>query len=630
MAEYCHRLVLYLTFVRIMNKNKQLTTKCSVQHRNKNIDNNEEAPVKKIMKLDRGSESPQYFSDSRVSGYSTPIRKKVQLIDLEDSPELDYHYSPISLPCTQEGGNEIAWDWQISAGKNSSDKAKLQTNQVETPKRTKQLQKKRNSNSPLLQKPLKRKQVKMENIENIGKLTAELKALSERMKSMQQSCETENHNIVKNDTSEEEHETVWIDLCSDDSDNANPQVCVNNDKLKVDTIISSSNNKKDSNYEDLFDDSIDDSMIKCTQEIEEKLNLCKGNGNDAVELLIVNKEKDLFSVSENEASCLTTSSNSSISKSSSLVNSSGCLKTYSNNLSKVNFTSNISVSSLIDSSFQKSYLKNNVINAKNGKCVFSKLQKEDVSKIPDDSFDDCLATCMEDDKLMSKLSEYDFNVSNADCLSNSRKVPKKSISNIIDNKQDCKNFAPKAVCPSHNNVSVEHENPKCIITNDLKEIDATDYKEAIVKSFADKTTLESRKFFKTKSLSDHFYQTKTFNSRNKKSKPGVSPQKRFPSNSGSFALSTTPIVKGQNLHEKINNVPQKAPGNCFVKHKSTSNLCSTEVVAKESQPIQCTPEEIEKKRLEAKMKLESKRKLQQNTKVASTRIEIPTLKSVKR
>ncbi|XP_076638565.1 uncharacterized protein LOC143350354 [Colletes latitarsis] len=611
-----------------MNKNKQLTTKCSVQHRNKNIDN-EEAPVKKIMKLDRGSESPQYFSDSRVSGYSTPIRKKVQIIDLEDSPELDYHYSPISLPCTQEGGNEIAWDWQISAGKNSNDKAKLQSNQVETPKRTKQLQKKRNSNSPLLQKPLKRKQVKMENIENIGKLTAELKALSDRMKSMQQSSETDNHN-VKNDRNEHEHENILIDLCSDDSDNANPQVCVNNDKLKVDTIISNNNNKRDSNYEDLFDDSIDDSMIKCTQEIEEKLNLCKGNGNDAVELLTVNKEKDLFSTSEIEASCLTTSSNSSISKNSSLVNSSSCLKTYSNNLSKVNSTSNISVSSLKDSSFQKSYLKNNVRNAKNEKCVFSMLQKEDVSKFPDDSFDDCLATCMEDDKLISKLSEYDFNVSNADYLSNSRKVPKKSISDIIDNKQDCKNFAPKAVCPSHNNVSIEHENPKCIITNDLKEIDATDYKEAIIKSFADKTTLESRKFFKTKSLSDHFYQTKTFNSRNKKSKPGVSPQKRFSSNSVSSALSTTSIVKGQNLHEKINNVPQKGHGNSIVKHKSTSNLYSTKVVAKESQPMQCTPEEIEKKRLEAKMKLETKRKLQQNTKVASTGIEIPTLKSVKR
>ncbi|XP_076165215.1 uncharacterized protein LOC143145583 isoform X2 [Ptiloglossa arizonensis] len=523
-----------------MNKSKKSVTKCSIQNRDKKIDNTEEVPVKKIMKGDIGNESPQYSSDSRVSGHSTPIQKKEHVFYVEDSPEIDYHYSPISLPCTQEGGNEIAWDWQTSAGKNSNDKAKPQSNLIETPKRTKQLQKKRNSNSPLLQKPLKRKQVKMENIENIGKLTAELKALSEKMKSMQKNCA--NHITAKDDTKCEHENIPLIKLNSENSSETMLQINTNNDESKINTITIDNMNKKDLSYKDLFDDSIDDSMVKCTQEVEEKLKLCKSNENGVMELFIVSEEKELFSTSEKETDYLTSSNttesskNSNITKSSSSVNTSGCLKTYSNNSSKVNFSSNVSVSNSKDISFRKPHFNNNVTSMQIRKQV---LEKKDMSEFPDDSFDDCLATCMEDDKLLSNLSEYDFNVSNMDSnLNNFGKVSTEIISSKKCNKQVSNSLASRTVDITCNSKSSSHENTKLLITNDLAENnESINYKEGIQKSFAGNTALENRKFFKTKSLSDqYFYQSKYSYANSKTNKTISSSEKRFSSNSVSSSI----------------------------------------------------------------------------------------------
>ncbi|XP_054011550.1 anaphase-promoting complex subunit 6-like [Hylaeus anthracinus] len=612
-----------------MNKRNKSTMKHSIRHQNKNIDNTEDAPVEKIVKVNIGNESPQYSSDSHFSGHSTPIHKKIYANNIEDSPELNYHYSPISLPCTQDGGNEIAWDWQSSGAKHSNDKTKSESNLIETPKRTKQLQKKRNSNSPLLHKPLKRKQVKMENIENIGKLTAELKALSERMKNMQQNSKDHTSARVENEECKDQS-VLLIDLLVEEKDNEMSEVNANNDKVKIDDIITVNNNKKDSNYEDLFDDSIDDSMVKCTQEIEEKLNLCKNEGDNVMESVAVIKEKEYSSTSENEIRCLTTSNSSTgsfmNSKSTLSVNTSSCLKTYSYNSGKSNSTSSVLSSSGKDTSFRKPNFNDSFTNAQNRKRT---LEKKDMLEFPDDSFDDCLATCLEDDKEISKLSEYNFNCSNTNCNSdNSRKVSKKTTSSTMD-------F-------SHKSKSSRSENSKFFISDDLVEdIEAKDYKEQIQKSFAGKSALESRKFFKTKSLSDQYiYHNKICNANNKKGKTVLPPQKKFSSNLISSSVRTNfPTVKNQSLHEhnnvtttesarEFNRFEEKERGNCNIKYKSTSNLCNIKEVAKESQSVQCTPEEIERKRLEAKMKLEAKRKLQQNTRL--TQSEVLVKKSVER
>ncbi|XP_076235383.1 uncharacterized protein LOC143179860 [Calliopsis andreniformis] len=632
-----------------MNKNKKRSaTTYNLQQGNKKTDNKLEAFNKKSTKIEIGNESPQTSYDIRLSGHSTPIRKKDSTEDVEGSPELDYRCSPIFLPCTQEGGNEIAWDWQTSASKNYNDNIKAQNN-VETPKRTKQLQKKRNSNSPLLQKPLKRKQVKMENIENIGKFAAELKALTERMETMQQNCDNctavKEEDMDKNgDGREHEHGTkILIKLDNENSDDIMLDVNISNNKPNV-NIITDDRIKKKSNYDDLFDESVEDSMVKCSQEIEAKFNLCETKGHDAIELSTVIEEKEFSSISEKDNQYLTASNhstesskNSNIFRSSSSMNTSSRLRTYSNNSSKTNSTSNASILNSTGTSSCKSISNNNVIK--------HMLQEKDKYAIPNDSFDDCLATCVEDDKLLSKLSEYDFNFSSTDNNpSNSNKNSKQASLNPINNKPISNSFVPKAESSLRIVKPNSHNNSK-LISNDLVEdISGLNHKEMVQKSFIGNTALENRKFFKTKSLSDqYFYHNKASSVNSRPSKTTLSSEKRFQSNSARSPVSTTfPLVKGQKPYESnklssINGVEnawtfnrsEEKESSTAIKYKSTSNLYSIKEI-KESQPVQCTPEEIERKRLEAKMRLEAKRKLQQGTRVDSTPSEVPVKKSVKR
>ncbi|OAD56846.1 hypothetical protein WN48_02371, partial [Eufriesea mexicana] len=615
--------------VKIMSKNKVSTKICNVQHENSKTNNVQEVSVKMNMKVDVGNDSPQHSYDSRVYGHSTPIQKRDYVFDIEDSPEIDYRCSPISMPFTQDGGNEIAWDWQTSVNK-VHDKPIQSNNHIETPKRTKQLQKKRNSNSPLLQKPLKRKQVKMENIENIGKLTAELKALSEKMKSIQENCN--NHMVEnENDLKCESNSKLLLESDSESSDDIIIECVVNRNTSKINSSTVNSNNKKITNYEDLFDDSIDDSMVRCSQEIEEKLNLCKDKVNNTMQLSTVSEEKET-STSEKEIHYLTApnistecSRNSSISKTSS-TNTSGYLKTYSNNSNKINSTLNVSMSN-------SKVINNNVINVTHGNQI---VEDKSMSDFPDDSFDDCLATCIEDDKLLSKLSEYDFSPSNSGHnTENLKKISKHITSNTVANKTT-NNFLSKLVV--HNKGE--------LITDDLvEEVTIVMDKKTIQNSFPSKNSLENRKFFKTKSLSDQcFYQNKNTNINNKTTNAFKS-EKRYQSNLVTPSVSTTfPIVNGQNPYKnnnfpsingmenanKLNRLDEKEAGNCIVKYKSTSNLSNIKEV-KESQSAQCTPEEIERKRLEAKMRLEAKRKFQQtNTRLTGIPSEAPVNKYVKR
>ncbi|CAL7951062.1 unnamed protein product [Xylocopa violacea] len=577
-----------------MSKHKISIKKFCVQPEKLVINNVDEAPVKKIMKTDIGNDSLHHSYDVHVSGHSTPIQKRDSLIDMEDSPELDYRCSPISMLLTQDGGNEIGWDWQTPANKNSNEKSKI-ANNTETPKRTKQLQKKRNSNSPLLHKPLKRKQVKMENIENIGKFSAMLKALDEKMKSIQQNC----NNVVENETDSGcEHENKMM------IESNNEEVIVNNDKSKINSITVNSNNGKDSNYEDLFDDSIDDSMVKCSQEIEEKLNLCPTKRNDIMELSTLSEEKESSSISEREFNLLTSansihsSKSSNISKTSSS-NTSGHLKTYSNNSHKTNSIVNVSPS------YSKLF-NNNVINVPN-----TKQSLQDISDFPDDSFDDCLATFMEDDR----LSEYDFCPPNSNRTSHSKNTCKQAVPSTINDKKMSSSCFSKST--AYNGRSNNHGNSKLITNNLGKTI--TD-KEIVLNSFPNKSGSENKKFFKTKSLSDQsFCQSRNINSRTNVTtalnsvKPSVSTT--FPAKSGqnlnknNYFSSTNGL---ENTHT-LNRLGEKEGGNCIMKYKSTSNLFSSKEV-KESQPMHCTPEEIERKRLEAKLRLEAKRKLHQTNK----------------
>ncbi|CAD1478058.1 unnamed protein product, partial [Heterotrigona itama] len=569
----------------------------------------------KNMKVDIGNDSPQHSSDLRISGYSTPIRKRDYVYDVEDSPELDYRCSPVSMLCTQDGGNEIAWDWQTSGNKSSYDKSKTPNSHIETPKRTKQLQKKRNPDSPLLQKPLKRKQVKMENIENIGKLTAELRALSEKMKTIQQNCNNKVENEadikVENEDDTKFESKLIIELDSDGSEDIVVDCVVESNKLKLDSASINNYKKKPTSYEDLFDDSIDDSMVKCSQEIEKKLNLCKDKKNDTLEL---SEEKKELSPSKKETQYLTisdTSTECSKSSKSCLTNTNGHLKTYSNNLNRTNV-------SVCNSKLTKC----NVINVSHGKQT---LQDKMTSDFLDDSFDDCLATCVEDDKLLSKLSEYDFSPSKSYSNVNNSKKSLKLISDPIINRNIPNNSLSKLVTPD-----------EMFIIDDLEEeIEVITDKKTIQKSFPSQNSLENRKFFKTKCLSDQcFYQYKNTN---KNSKTNTSKfgsnlvtstvSTTFPKDQNPYKSNNVPSINGVGNTHKLNRLDGKEGGNGIVKHKSASNLSSI----KESQSARCSPEEIERKRLEAKMRLEAKRKLQQtNTRSTDIVSESSERKSVKR
>lgn len=588
------------------------------------------------MKLDVGNESPQRSYESCAAGHSTPIHTKDYAFDIEDSPELDYRCSPVLLPCTQDGGNEIAWDWQTSGSKSSNDKSKPQNNHIETPKRTKQLQKKRNSNSPLLQKPLKRKQVKRENIENIGKLAAELQALSEKMKNMQENFKDDEGNNVDEQC---ESNKFLIKLDDDISGDIMADEIFNNEKSKVDSNASSSLNKQSPNYDDLFDDSVNDSMVKCSQEIEEKLNLCKSKQIDMSELSTISEKRNLSSSAEKESHCWSMSTISTETSKSSSTNRSSCLKTYSNNSSKT--SSKLHVSMLTARRFN-----NNIANVSSEK---QKLQDTTMSDFPDDSFDDCLATFMEDDKLVSKLSEYDFSPSKSGPnASHSRRTFKQAGRNTSNSeKRISKNLFSEPIV--HTNRSTNSKN-SILLTNELRdEVQTVNDNETMRKLFHAQNGLENRKFFKTKSLSDQrFYQGRNATTISKigKISDSVAPsENRFPLNSVDSSVSTTfPIVRSQNSCKNNNfssingmenahtldRLEGKGAGNCIVKYNSTGNLCSTKE-AKDSQSVQCTPEEIEQKRLEAKMKLEAKRKLQQtNLRIAGTPQGVPVKRSVKR
>lgn len=232
----------------------------------------------------KNDSSPQKCQGQSASSHSTPITKKQSVYsDAEESPDLDYSPSPILPPYTQEGGNEVAWDWQSSVSRTPENRR--QNVQCETPKRAKLLQRKRNSNSPLLHKPLKRKTIKMENIENIGQFAAELQALNERMRVIKSNDKSHPNDCIKKKeeevpTNASSKENV-LEIKDDKqtsvggSGNDNKQ----NGSGRKNDHDNANKKEMSGSYDDLFDDSVDDDMIRCTQEIEEKFNLMMDKGN---------------------------------------------------------------------------------------------------------------------------------------------------------------------------------------------------------------------------------------------------------------------------------------------------------------------------------------------------------------
>lgn len=554
-------------------------------------------------RVNKKNDSSPQSGDHPVN--STPLRK-MQNANAEESPDLDCYPSPI-FPCTQEGGNEVAWDWHSSLNRTPENRSKKPSVQLETPKGTKLLQKKRNSNSPLLYKPLKRKTIKMENMESIGKFAAELQALDERVRFIKQTDRNSVENrppVLANTNSKEDLAGTQVekrDCVVEIGD------CDNADK----------NDAGSKSYDDLFDDSIDDSMAKCTQEIEEQFNLITDIGNSSQ--TSIKREESPFSKLSDAASPIQSTSNENIIEPPDTNRnflhktiSDGTLKTYSKLKSDANSVL-MRAPVQMEKNSHRSHLSNNNIprsHVARPRCDNAWLPKSNIAELfdfPDDSFDDCLATCVEDEKLLSTSKSNDTT--------------------------------------RHRNDSTKYGgNCKQLIHAPLKsESKSASYlKTASREETSNSPFVETRKFFKTKSLSDQYIgqdasarntSTASSGSSYARSKLHVNSSKSTTTithrstTRGSVSSNLIAEIRndrkledsaislmrdtGRTHGSDVNRCTVKEGADRFGRYNSTGNMRSDakEATTSGSQPARCTAEEIEQKRLQAKMRLEAKKKL---------------------
>ncbi|XP_011137458.2 uncharacterized protein LOC105182023 [Harpegnathos saltator] len=562
--------------------------------------------------------------------HSTPVKQKPSLNNTEESPNVDYPASPLTIPCTQDGGNEVAWDWQNTLNKTPNRRTKKQNIQSETPKGTKSLQRKRNSDSPLLCKSFKRKTINMERTENIGQFRAELQALSEKIGVKKPNDQHDLDDCIK-------EESIIMNT-SHDEEEAKSSVTDNKENYGTKTNSHNNISKKSSSYDDLFDDSIDDSMARCTQEIEEMFNLIIVKGNSIVcpqketkkgksptsntvakispiqskENSVATVNKSLFLESTSGDNILKTNSDSTLK-----TNGGSILKTYSRLPLKKDANSSTRVvgafSPWKDKELHKLCLNNNMVHCDTEKsCDDKKSSKDSAAELldfPDDSFDDCLATCIEDDKLPSTSTKFN-------------------------------SFLPPKIQSSYKTLTNAPLKGKLSYCTTISKTEPTTKEKMPTAG-----PLDNRKFFKSKSLSEQYINQNsivqykntahvTFPSYSTKSashlsslpkcsaisyhKNVVAPtsvsinsiatKDRYKNEHGANSLMTS---ADRTLRFDVNKSTAKEGGNRFVKHNSTGNMRNdTKELAKfASLTARCTAGEIERKRLQAKMRLEAKQKL---------------------
>ncbi|XP_012535919.1 uncharacterized protein LOC105836434 isoform X1 [Monomorium pharaonis] len=551
-----------------------------------------------------------------IAGHSTPVMRKPRA-NADDSPDFDYSPSPILPPCTQEGGNEVAWDWQGSLGRSPESRSRKQRVECETPKRTKLLQRKRNSNSPLLYKSRKRKTIKMENIQNIGQFSAELQALIEQMRVIK-----ENDKDHSSDCVVKKEETTSTSLKTDTSGGEKTSE-LEDDKWnrsvekggnKCDGSVEETNDnvgKKEAsgNYDDLFDDSVDEDMIRCTQEIEEKFSLMdKGNSAHSQ----VNREGP-----EVVATVKTpVQSNSSEDFKNSLIRNvlgtgddgNNTLKTYSRLSLKrdMNSSVNFAIPRSKDS-HKPCPNNNNMIHSPNIQvkkpCENKKLPKSNTVELfdfLDDSFDDWFAAC--DEKLFPEFNESSVREDDGTAK---LQTSYKSLTNApLKSMEASKSIEPAAAKPETSNVFA---NRKFFKTKSLSEQSMNRGASTIAKGRINSSYYVAKPIHPNSSKGTHTSVARTPVS----TKPIVTNERKIENNIISL------IHDVDRTHGfGVNRCAVKSDANRFVKHHSTDSMINDrkgqEMTKTVSQPTRCTAEEIERKRLQALARLEAKRKLFSN------------------
>lgn len=557
---------------------------------------------------------------------STPIKKNVELV--EDSPDQDYRGSPTSLyPCTQDS-NEIAWDWQCAANKNNETNAVDVMNKNNaalnnTPKRPQQfLQKKRMTKaySPLLNVSSKRKLAKQDVAESISKFAAELKALADELQNAQADDNNENDNReeIAGDIAPSTSKQAGIH----DMETQNVFDIHEASTLEISYVKEPRNDseKPDSSLDDLFDDSVDACMVQCSQEVENKLKL----GSETAEIKPVQNLSNHEESRGRKINC-------------------GASTSYSNHNTGAKKIQNKSDDTIrIEKLFPEPFSKEKTSSKILPNCSKSSADNDvPASQIPDDSFDDCLAFCLdEDDDLLSKFLEDKKLEETA--LEKSK--PPSSSSNQVFNIGS--NFKRKQQCLGSDSAAA---------------------------------TPQNRKFFKVKSLSDSHYVNSGVGRDEKLNinGPNLNPGRNYPSpiskSTSNYNLSSknggnevrNKVYSTPNLNNSIsaaggrnnaankqatgntvsysylrtnnNNLAENAFGagnrdfyaNTAGPEKPLNELRTT--LPTSSQQSRCTPGEIEKKRLEAKMRLEANKRMKQtNSNKSIVGVNLPIKRPVNR
>lgn len=195
--------------------------------------------------------------DTKIStAHSTPIQNIIKN-KTANSPEINYHESPIE-PLTQNPPNEVGWDYQRPVLKEEQSASSEIT---KTPKRTALLSKKRNSNSPLLYKPLKKKLIQDEK-QSYNSFITDLQAIEINTKRSKEKHAQE--------LAAESQLVVDLDSQPSEDSDLNLEVSTNTEESPI--ISNTANNKLGNNkYKELLDDSVEDAvMIICSQKVEEK------------------------------------------------------------------------------------------------------------------------------------------------------------------------------------------------------------------------------------------------------------------------------------------------------------------------------------------------------------------------
>ncbi|KAL7306521.1 hypothetical protein TKK_0001218 [Trichogramma kaykai] len=195
------------------------------------------------------------------AGHSTPIQNRLNKPDSE-SPDLHYNDSPIE-PLTQHPPNEVGWDYNRPKDDSNSPDSK---DISQTPKRSFLLAKKRNSNSPLIHKPMK-KLMQEEQKVYIADFVAQLQAIQSNVKTVETKC-NETQSAV--DDAESQLIIETHSQPSDDSIRLQLQVSAIESPKNVDKSPELCKGIRKNLHSALCDDSMEDMMVICSQQIEEK------------------------------------------------------------------------------------------------------------------------------------------------------------------------------------------------------------------------------------------------------------------------------------------------------------------------------------------------------------------------